>query len=420
MFDVFMSYSSLDEATAVELCHLLEQQGLVCFRDHGVNGIGPGEIFINKLQDALRESRSLVFLLSNNSVTDGCWAANEVIMAKELSIPIFPVQISDLPSKYGLQLALNAIQCVNATHSSMEMVAKVLLFSLKRLAEKEKPIQPISSTVQDISSIAKQHSLIGIKLFDNEEYEDAIPELRLAAKLGDADAQYVYGLCYLHGLGSLKKDVMQADSWFKKSAEHNNANAKNILAVHLYVGEGIADGNPDKTQAEQLFLQAAADGNGDAMLNLGLIARERKDTHQSIEWFQKAEQTGNIEAAFQLGQYYNEIDNDEQAFQYYRKAADRNHGEAQNMIGRWYSEHGNKQEAIKWFERASKNNSALGLLNLGLCIFEGVGTRKNVEKGIAIIYRASQCNLPEAQNILKKCIRSLPLWERIKYDRYLH
>ena len=61
-----------------------------------------------------------------------------------------------------------------------------------------------------------------------QDYNKAFKWWLLAAKQGNADAQYGLGLCYKNGSG-VDKDLSEAFKWYSKAAKQGHAGAKDRL-----------------------------------------------------------------------------------------------------------------------------------------------------------------------------------------------
>lgn len=53
--------------------------------------------------------------------------------------------------------------------------------------------------------------LLNIKLMGNKQEKNNIPKLRTAADQGHAKSQYNLGLCYFHGIGVEKNEVIDVE-----------------------------------------------------------------------------------------------------------------------------------------------------------------------------------------------------------------
>ncbi len=63
-------------------------------------------------------------------------------------------------------------------------------------------------------------------------------EITQLAKQGDAEAQYALALSYELGLG-VNQDLMQAFTWYQKSADQDYAKAQYNLGIFYALGKGV-------------------------------------------------------------------------------------------------------------------------------------------------------------------------------------
>jgi hypothetical protein len=111
-FDVFLSYSRNELDAATNLLGQLERRGLVVFRDQ--EKIREGELWLNKLQDAVSACGSFVVLVGRDGVRRWIGAETQVALGRYFGphddaarLPIFPILLGDtgpetLPAFLGL------------------------------------------------------------------------------------------------------------------------------------------------------------------------------------------------------------------------------------------------------------------------------------------------------------------------------
>jgi TPR repeat protein/transglutaminase-like putative cysteine protease len=216
---------------------------------------------------------------------------------------------------------------------------------------------------------------LGVRAFDNENYELALTWLRPLAEQGHADAQSYLGAMYEHGHGvaldhqeaarwfllaaaqgdafgqtslgdlyekglGVPRDDKRAVEWFAKAADLGDQQAQSRLATMYRDGRGVAR---DFKQALKWYSLAADQGSAWSQMNIGLLYLYgghglAKEYGQAIDWFRKAADNGNSDAKFDLGWAYETgagVHKDrEQAVEWYRKAAEQGHREAQNSLNR--------------------------------------------------------------------------------------
>ena len=146
---------------------------------------------------------------------------------------------------------------------------------------------------------------------DNEEdfmdYEDllnqaeqgdemALAELRGAAKAGEANAQFHWGVACHRGIGR-EPDSEEAAQWWRKAAEAGQANAQFYMGVVCFKGLGT---DKDDAAAVQWWRRAASEGHVNARYNLGWMyfkgAGVPQDRDQARNWWRKAAAQGHEQA----------------------------------------------------------------------------------------------------------------------------
>ena len=184
--------------------------------------------------------------------------------------------------------------------------------------------------------LKNKNSLVYIQMFksmfkenhtpNTEEREEFLKYTRMAADLGNADAQNELGVRYYKGEG-VEKDHTKAAEWYRKAAEQGLAEAQYNLGLCYDKGEGV---EKDHAKAAEWYRKAAEQGYADAQYNLSLCYYNgqgvEKDYTKAAEWVRKAAEQGLAKAQFVLGNFY---DNGEgvkkdyaEAVKWYRKSAE--------------------------------------------------------------------------------------------------
>ncbi len=180
---------------------------------------------------------------------------------------------------------------------------------------------------------------------------------RLAADLGDRNAQFELGLALLTGKGAAK-DVPAATALFEKAAAQDHPGAWYNLGVIALEGNGVAS---DFVKAAQDFRHSAELGYADAEYSLGLLYREGrgvdKDTRQAAYWLLRAAEGDYLPAQVEYGiMLFNGSEgipaNEAGGARWLLRAAHRGNPVAENRVarllfaGRGLSE--DRVEAMKW------------------------------------------------------------------------
>ena len=92
-FDVFVSYSSKDKATADAACAALENAGSRCWiapRD-----VLPGSDWGSSIVEAINHCRAMVLIFSS-SANESAQIRNEVVQAVNRGVPVVPMRIENV------------------------------------------------------------------------------------------------------------------------------------------------------------------------------------------------------------------------------------------------------------------------------------------------------------------------------------
>jgi hypothetical protein len=109
-------------------------------------------------------------------------------------------------------------------------------------------------------------------LYDEKQYNKAVPFLETLACEGHAEAQYYLGTCYYYGEGvSVYYD--KATEWFCKAAEQGLANAQHLLGCCYKNGLGVPQ---NYGKAAELFHKAAEQGHALAQKVLDMLKLQGK------------------------------------------------------------------------------------------------------------------------------------------------
>lgn len=103
----------------------------------------------------------------------------------------------------------------------------------------------------------------GKKLYDQEQYQEAVPKLQAAAEKGHKKAQYRLGRCYDKGYG-VKENDKKAFELYQKSAKQDYAKAMFHLGKCYMNGKGVA---ANQEEARKWIKRAISDEkHGDEIL----------------------------------------------------------------------------------------------------------------------------------------------------------
>ena len=164
---------------------------------------------------------------------------------------------------------------------------------------------------------------------------DSIDDYRTQAEQGDAQSQYILGLCYANG-DQVPKDMVESAKWFREAAENGLSLAQDRLGFCYHEGVGVPK---DKVESLKWY-RKAAESYREAQFTLGLyysIGEEvPKDMVESAKWFRLAANQGHDAAQYFLGEAYARGDgvpkDDLEALKWFRLAAGNGNEYAQEII----------------------------------------------------------------------------------------
>ena len=117
------------------------------------------------------------------------------------------------------------------------------------------------------------------ELLANGDFKNALPLLKNAANLGNAEAQYNLALCYQQGTGVPKNDTL-ANSWMLKSANKGWTDAQSNISSSFSLGRGIRQ---DDYQAFYWALQCANQNDPQCISNVIDYYREGIGTEEDLD-----------------------------------------------------------------------------------------------------------------------------------------
>ena len=101
-------------------------------------------------------------------------------------------------------------------------------------------------------------------LIEQQKFEEAIPILRQAAELGNAESQYNLGYCYRAGAG-VEQNIEKGIEWFAKSAEQGFNDGLYQMMMAYGNGDGVEQ---DYNKAFEFGLKCAENEDGTCMWNV--------------------------------------------------------------------------------------------------------------------------------------------------------
>lgn len=226
----------------------------------------------------------------------------------------------------------------------------------------------------------------GFFLFENKQYEEAIPILVKAAQTcNNVQAQYSLGNYYRDN-----KDYIEAVRWYRMAADQGDAKALNCLAMRYQTGQGVTK---DEKKAFELIKRSADQGFNKAQNNLGDCYRFGEgvevDFQEAIKMYILAAQQKNIGAHISLGDMYKDgigVTQDySEAIRWYTFPAEQGNVNAQNKLAHCYCDVEAVRDygkAFHWYQKSAEQGHANSQCNLGWCYHFGHGVECDYEKAI--------------------------------------
>jgi localization factor PodJL len=125
----------------------------------------------------------------------------------------------------------------------------------------------------------------------------AVSDLKRAANLGFAPAQFYLGRLYDAGAAGMPKDMTEARRWTQRAAQGGDPAAMYNLASYLYAGDG---GPKDAASAAEWFRKAAERGVVNSQYNLAQLYETghgvAKNLAEAYKWYLVAAAAGDADS----------------------------------------------------------------------------------------------------------------------------
>jgi hypothetical protein len=131
-FDVFVSYSSKDKATADATCATLEAAGVRCWM--APRDIVPGTDWSASIVEALDLCSAVVLIFSAHANASP-QIRNEIARAVQRGVPIIPVRIEDITPTKSLAYYMTAVHWLDALTPPIEQHLQRLADSIRSLLQ---------------------------------------------------------------------------------------------------------------------------------------------------------------------------------------------------------------------------------------------------------------------------------------------
>ncbi|HEV7248407.1 MAG TPA: caspase family protein [Shinella sp.] len=203
-------------------------------------------------------------------------------------------------------------------------------------------------------------------------FEEALPEYRKSADLGNDQAMRNLAILYENGEGT-KQDYAEALRWFRKAADLGNGLAMNSVGLFYRNGKGVEE---NLATALEWYRKSADAGIPVAMQNVGdcydLGLGVKTDPKEAFVWYKKAADKGFASSMTNVGWALERArgvkKNEVEAMQWYQKAAAAGDAQAMNNIGTFHEDgrtvKKDREEALLWYRKAADAGNSYGAHNI--------------------------------------------------------
>ena len=222
------------------------------------------------------------------------------------------------------------------------------------------------------AGLATAHYMLGIiaesGVAGAQDFPAAAEHYRAGAELGHHSAELRYGIALLVGRG-VKQDAFNSESWLRRAGLAGEPQAA-ALVGDLYSRAGPLP--PNYVEAAIWFRRAAEAGHTGSARRLGQLHLSGtgvvRDLDEAALWLRRAAAQGDADAMVDLAQL---------ALTRRLPVADR-------------------QMILALFQQKAETGDLAATFNLGICLAEGIGTRKCDALALALFRRAAK-SMPIAQ-----------------------
>ncbi len=207
-------------------------------------------------------------------------------------------------------------------------------------------------------------------------YQTALKEAmrRIAANPKDGPAMTLIGEIYKEGV-SVRRDPVEAARWYKLAADVGDRQAQFSLGLMLLIGAPGVE--KDRAGAAALFEKAAAQGHAGALYNLGVMAIEgdgksSPDFTKAADFFRRSAEAGDDDGAYSYGVLLRD-----------------GRGVPLDIAA-----------AAHWLKRAADGGIIAGEVEYAIMLFNGIGVDKDEAGAAKLFLKAAAKNNPIAQNRL--------------------
>ncbi len=196
-------------------------------------------------------------------------------------------------------------------------------------------------------------------------------------------------------------DALNAFDWKRRAAENDDIDSIREVAWTYYDFRGLK--TDFLSRAVNFFKRGAQLNDRQCIYQLAILHEQgegvEKSLRKSFEYAKQAAELGHIDAMNAAGNFYLRggivEKNFEEAFKWHLKSANAGNADAYIYVGKAYENGTGVQQdwvqAVYWYQKSADADDLIGITNLALAHFRGVGNLKpNAEKALEIYLYAAR------------------------------
>ena len=416
---VFISYSNPDKAIADEICHALEDKGIMCWiapRD-----VRPGERFALEIIHGIKNCKVMVLVFTKDA-SESEHVANEIDRAFNLHKTIIPFLVEDTPMNEEYSYYLSRKHWLVAYPNYREKLGSLAETICDMLnIPVNQSNNHLSLTINESVFEVKTHYLKLKTNLDCVLYIDGEEQTRLWAnkrlKISLEQGEYELKLVsadYPELMKEIRYDMPNKDKLldvdFQLELIQERQEKKEMGSEFNIEKADLLINSEEPEAALNYVLPYVLRGDALAQFYLGMMYLEgegvKEDFLEAFNLISLSAKQGNEYGQYALGMMYGSDEygvekNLEEAFKWCRKAAEQGCAEAQNAIGDMYYDGDvvkqDYAEAVSWYRKAVEQGDAEAQYNLGWMYQNGYGVKKNIKEALEWYKKAAEQGYEDAK-----------------------
>ena len=399
-YDVFISYSSIDQKITEGVCAYLEQQGIRCFVAY--RDIPRGVVWAKAIVEALEQSRMMVVLFSKN-FNKSEQVEREIELASDSKMTILTFRLSDddfegakkyyLQNLHWIDAFPNPERSFGALHRNVASLLGIPVSGGTVHVKKDPPKSPETNKSNRFLWIViacLSVALVVAVVFSNRNSSDSgsiaetVKVETGSKKSSDSSPK----------AKTTVSETVKVETGSKKSSDSDSKTVQDSKVENVQAKKSEFS----KEEVEQFYYN-------------GIGEDTKKNYTEAVKWYKRAAEQGHVKAQHYLGRLYedgNGVSKDlSEALRWYKKAADQGYDHAQWYLGLCYHEgkgvSEDLSEAVRWYKKSADQGYKLGQCWLGLCYYNGRGVSKNLTEAVSWFKKAADQGYDYAQYLLGEC-----------------